>query len=632
MKGLMSKGLIGAMVVSLMAIMPEITLAEETEEEVAMEEVVVTATRTSTPTEEVGSSITVITAEEMEARGQTTVREVLKGTLGLDVWATGGPGQMSSVSLRGANSYHTLVLIDGVEMNDPTGANRGFNFANLTVDNIERIEILRGPQSPLYGADAMGGVINIITKKGKGKPRFYLGSEGGRYETWREFGGASMGNERVNLSLAFSHNSTDGFSAAADDLPGNSEDDKWENTSASTRIGFVLSENIDLDLIARFQNGRTHLDNGAGPYQDQDDYHVDEQRIFTRAQAHIFALDGLWEQTLAYGFADHSRDYRDSPWGDSDFDGKKHEISWQNNLYLHETNILTLGVEYEREEMDNHTDLDESNHTTSFFVQDQIKLWDCSFTTIGLRWDDHEKFGSETTFRITQAFLLRDWGTKFKGSYGTGFRAPSLYELYAPPFWGMPIGNPDLDPEESEGWDIGIEQSLFDNCLTIGITYFYNDFDDLIDYDWSMGYINISEAKTSGLESFIELIPFRDLTLRLNYTYTDTEDDDGSRLLRRPLHKVGFNTGYRFLERGRVNLNILYVGERDDSYWDSMTFTARDVITDNYVVVNLTGSFDVSEHFQVFGRIDNLFDENYYESYGYGTAGFSAYGGLKITF
>jgi vitamin B12 transporter len=622
---------VAVLLIFVFFVLPVPVSAQEGNDTVTMEEVVVTATRVPTPTEEVGSSITVITAKDIEAKGYTTVKDVLKGTPGLDVVSSGGPGQSSSIFLRGTNSYHTLVLIDGVEMNDPTGMQRGFDFANLTVDNIERIEVLRGPQSPLYGANAMGGVINIITKKGEGKPEFYLGSEGGSYKTWREFAGAGMGSERVNASVAFSHNSSDGFSAADDDLPGNDEDDKWENTSASARLGFVLSENADLDFIGRFQDGRTHLDHGGGPYQDVEDYHVEERKVFTRAQAHVFAFDGLWEQTLAYGFADHDRDYKDDPlFDDFSYDGKKHEISWQNNLYLHETNTLTMGLEYEKEEMDDHEDLDESAYTRSVFVQDQVKLGGFSFTTIGLRYDDHEEFGSETTFRITQAFLLKDLGTKFKGSCGTGFRAPSLGELYYVNPWGGPGGNSDLDPEESKGWDIGIEQSLFNNYVNIGVTYFYNDFDDLI--IWDNGYNNVDEAKTRGIESFIKIMPFDDLSVCLNYTYTDTEDDDGKRLIRRPLHKAGLNTCYRFLKRGTVNLDILYVGKRDDSYWDSMTWTTEDIVLDDYILVNLAGSFDICKRLQVFARIENLFDEDYNESYGYGTAGFSAYGGVKVTF
>lgn len=636
-RGLLNYLIIMGIAINLI-IMPKISRGEgmsneaNQEEEIKLAPIVVTATRMSTPTEEVGSAITVITAQEIEAKGYTTVEEVLKGTLGVDIASTGGPGSMSSAYLRGAQPYHTLVLIDGLKVGDPTNPQRAFNFANLTVDNIERIEIIRGPQSTLYGADAIGGVINIITKKGEGKPKFYFGSEGGTYQTVKEFGGATMGNERINFSLGFSHQNTDGFSAAAEELPGNKEDDGWGNTTVSTRMGYSFSDQVALDFTGRFLKGRTDLDGGGGPYQDIEDFRVNEQRVFARPNLKLLFFGGKWEQNLNYGFASQNRYYRDDPYGDSSYHGKRHEISWQNNFYLHPTNILTLGFEYEREGMDNQEDIDKFAYTSSVFAQDQVRLKDCWFTTLGVRWDDHKEFGSEVTFRITQAILFRNWDTKWQASYGTGFRAPSLYELYAPPFWGLPVGNPNLDPEKSKGWDVGVEKSWLNNRLSLGVTYFYNDFDNLIQYNWATGYVNISNAKSRGVESFIAITPFKELSFRFNYTYTDTEDDHGHRLLRRPLNKVGFNTSYRFLNRANLNLDLIFVGKRKDRYWDSMTYTTRDVNTDDYVVVNLSSTFDISEHFQIFGRIENLFDENYYEAYGYGTPGFSLYGGVKLSF
>ncbi|MDY6853657.1 MAG: TonB-dependent receptor [Thermodesulfobacteriota bacterium] len=595
-----------------------------------MEEVVVTATRISTSIQEVGSSVTVISKDEIEAKGLHTVQEVLKGTVGLDVTNTGGPGQTSRIFLRGANSYHTLVLIDGVEMNDPTGINRGFNFANLTAENIDRIEVIRGPQSVLYGADAMGGVINIITKRGKGEMEFYLGGEGGPHNTWKEFGGFNTTSEKWGVTMEVSHISSDGFSAADEDLPGNREDDGWENGSASASLDLSINKDIDLTLITRVWDGRTDLDNGGGPYQDQEDYSVDEQKIFTRIESRMSFIDDKWEQTFSHGFGDHKRDYNNDPWsGDYTFDGAKHEVSWQHNLYLYEENTLSFGIEYEQEKLDNHSNLDESVYTYSFFIQDQIKLRNSSFTTVGLRYDDHEQFGGETTFRITQSYLVKQWDTQFRYSYGTGFRAPSLSELYYVNPWGGPGGNPDLDPESSIGWDIGVEQSLLKSQLIVGAAYFQNDFEDLI--EWNNGYENLDKAKTKGVESFVEVSPQNDLSIRLNYTYTDSEDDEGDSLLRRPLHKAGLNTLYYFTQNGTLNLGILYVGERDDSYWDSMAFSSMDVVTDDYIVVNLAGSYNISDSFQILARIENLFDEDYYEAYGYGTAGFSTYIGMKVT-
>lgn len=602
---------------------------EEGEEEVVeLKEVVVTATRVPAPEREIGSSMTVITEEEIKAKGYTMAKEVLKGTLGVDVVSAGGPGAQSSVFLRGANGYHTLVLIDGMEAGDPSGTQRLFDFANLTVENIERIEIVRGPQSVLYGADAMGGVINIITKKWGKEPTLYLGSEGGSFSTAQQFVGVGAANDWVDFSFDFSHIRTEGFSTVDADLPGVEEDDPWENFTVSSRLGIAPADWLDFGMSFRLHDGMTELDDGYY-YQDVEGYHMDKQEFFVRPHLRVTAFNSLWEQTFAYGFTTHSKAFIDDPWGDSDYDGEKHEVSWQHNLYLHKTNTLTLGIEYEKEAMKS-TFMDcKSAYTYSLFAQDQIKLIDISYTTLGVRWDHHKEFGGHPTFRVTQAFVFDKIGTTIKGSIGTGFRAPSLYELYAPPFFGMPVGNPNLDPEESIGWDVGAEQSLFNDRITLGVTYFHNEFDDLIDYDFVLGYVNVDDAETWGIESFIEVIPFKDLSARVMYTYTHTEDDEGLPLLRRPLHKAGLNVRYRFLDdRGTANLDLLYVGERDDV---NASVGSR-VEVDDYVVVNLSGSFNVHKYVEVFARIENLFDQDYQEIFGYGTPGISAYGGVKLTF
>ena len=598
------------------------------EEAVELEEVVVTATKVPTSEREIGSSVTVITEEEIKAKGYTAVKEVLKGSLGLDVVSAGGPGAQTSVFLRGANGYHTLVLIDGMEAGDSSGTQRLFDFANLTVENIERIEIVRGPQSVLYGADAMGGVINIITKRWVKDPTLYVGAEGGSFSTARQFVGVGAANDWVDFSFAFSHIRTEGFSTIDEDLPGVEEDDPWENFTVSSRLGIAPTDWLDFGVSFRLHDGMTELDDGYF-YQDVEGYHMNKQELFIRPHLQVAAFNGFWEQTFAYGFTTHSKAFIDDPWGDSDYDGEKHEVSWQNNLYLHKTNTLTLGFEYEKEAAESTFMDPESAYTYSIFAQDQIKLFDISYTTLGVRWDHHKEFGDHTTFRVTQAFVFDKIGTTIKGSIGTGFRAPSLYELYAPPFFGMPVGNPNLDPEESIGWDVGAEQSLFNDLIILGVTYFHNEFDDLIDYDFVLGYVNVDDAETWGIESFIEVLPFKDLSARVMYTYTHTEDDEGLPLLRRPLHKAGLNARYRFLDdRGTANLDLLYVGERDDV---NASVGSR-VEVDDYVVVNLSGSFKVHKYVEVFARIENLFNENYEEVFGYGTPGISAYGGIKLIF
>ena len=613
---------------------PVTVCGEEAEEVVEIEEVVVTATRVPTLEEEVGSSVTVITEEEIKAKGYTTVYEVLKGELGIDVASTGGPGSQTSVFLRGMESYHTLVMIDGLRVGDPSLMQRQFNFANLTVDDIERIEIVRGPQSVLYGADAIGGVVNIITKRGRGKPSFYAGLEGGSYSTFRQFAGGYGEVGKMAFSLGVSHTRTSGISAADEDLPGNEEDDGWENLTLSGRLDLEVTPWLTLGTTLRFQQGETELDSGGGPYRDVEDYHVEHDQFFARPYIETVLFEGRWRQKVAFGVGSHRRDYVDDPWGDSSYEGESYQFSWQHDIRVHRTNELILGLEYQQEEMESSSPwsaMEESAWTLSLFAEDQIALWDVSYTTMGVRWDRHKEFGDHTTFRLTQAFLIRKTGTKLRGSVGTGFRAPSLYELYAPPFWGMPVGNPELDPEKSIGWDVGVEQEVFGGLLKAGVTYFENEVEDLIEYVSGQGYVNIEEAESWGIEAFLEVGPWRGLSGRITYTYTDTEDDQGERLLRRPLNKVGASLSYRFLqERGRVGIHLLWVDEREDMDWSA--WPARRVELDDYTLVDLSGSFKVHRNLEVFARVENLLDEDYEEAYGYGTPGFSAYGGVKVVF
>ena len=618
---------------------------EEKTKEEKTEEIVITATRIETASREVGSSITVITNQQIEERQNTTVLEVLRTVPAVDVVRSGGPGGQTSVFIRGAKSEHTLVLIDGIEMNDPITPGRSYDFANLTTDNIERIEIIRGPQSTLYGSDAIGGVINIITKRGKGKPRGFMSAEGGSFNTFTEKAGVSGGNQWANYSLGISRWDTDGISAA-NEKDGNHEKDGYENTSISTRLGVTPAENLDTDFILRYINAKADIDNSGGVGGDDPNNKADSEQLFLRTQARLSLFNDLWEQKLGFSLTDLDRDYRNDTDADhpsdldrSSYDGKILKFDWQHNLYLHETNTLTLGVENEEEKGKSKyysesawgpyssNFKEKTARTTGYYLQDQVKLWDSWFTTLGVRLDDHSKFGSETTYRITSAYLVRQTGTKFKGTYGTGFKAPSLYQLYSPQY-----GDQNLDPEESTGWDIGVEQSLFDKKLILGVTYFSNEFDELIEFESGTSkYINVAETETQGVEVFASVRPIDDLTLRASYTYTDTEDKEtGKDLLRRAQNKFGLDVNYQFMDKGNVNLSLVYVGKRDDN--DYSTWPATRVELDDYVLANLAASYDITRNIQVFGRVENFLDEDYEEVKGFGTPELSAFAGCKLSF
>jgi len=612
-------------------------------ERIELPEVVVTANRLETAPEEVGSSQTVITREQLDRLQQATLFDVLRSVPGLNVARNGGPGSPASVFIRGANSGQTLVLIDGVEVNDPISTTRSFNFADLTTDNVERIEIVRGPQSTLYGSDAIGGVINIITRKGEGSPALSFSVEGGSFNSWRQRLWSGGGSDRVNYSLGISRQDSDGISAAAEDQ-GNVEEDGYENTSVSARVGFIPNEQFVVNVIARYTDSSADLDNAGGAFGDDPNHVGDQTQLVFRTEAELKLLDDLWHQKLGISITDIDRrfhndfdDAHPSEMSESAFNGSLFKIDWQHNLHLTEHNTLTLGLETEEEKGDSSfysesewgpfTSVfeEQTARTNGYYIQDSIALDDHWFTTVGVRLDDHDRFGSEITWRVTSAYLVPETGTTARGSVGTGFKAPSLYQLFSE------YGSLDLEPEESLGWDVGLEQACLEGRGSVGAAWFANDFDNLLDFDpVNFVYVNIAEAKTQGLEVFASMNAGDNLDLAASYTFTDTEDTTtGDDLLRRARHKFGFNANYRFLEKGNINLDLVHVGQRFDN--DFSTWPAAVVELDSYLLANLAGSWDFSDHWQIFARLENLLDEEYEEVRGYGTPGFAGYIGLKFS-
>ena len=615
-----------------------------------LEEVVVTATRTETAANRVGgASVTVITHEEIVARQQATVEEVLKGVPGLDIVANGGLGTNSSVFLRGADSKNTLILVDGIMFNDPSSANRNANIANLTTDNIERIEVVRGPMSVLYGSNATAGVINIITRKGAGKPESTFGVEAGSYQTWKLTGGSRGSLERLDYSFGFSRLESGGFSTANDDndrIPhaGNtSEEDGWQNSTLSGRVGYALTPDFELVAALRYLDSEVEEDDyGSGytgdrfssswpPVAEPDgrkERHTDSEQLVGRVEARNSLWDGLLSSNLYAQLSRHDRLNHDNDGIESyDYLGRSRETGWQGTLAVSERNDLSMGVSLYEEEMESRSSGigAQDSQTGSVWAQEQLSLFGGLDLVAGLRYDDHDRFGGKTTYRLAPSWLT-DSGTLFKASYGTGFRAPSLYELYS--FYG----NVDLDPEESRGWDAGIEQELAEGRVLCGITYFALTFAERIDYDFlTSRYQQLpGDTRTKGVETFLRWQPVQSLTLQVNHTYTDTSDQDGKRLARRPLHKMGLGGEYR-QGRARFNADLLWVGERDERGARDLNGAPVTTLA-SYAVLNLAASYDLSETVQLHGRIDNFFDKEYEEAWSYATPGLSAYAGVRLKF
>jgi vitamin B12 transporter len=610
-----------------------------------LSDVVVTATKTNTHLLELASSITIIDSSEIERRKKNNVFDLLTTEYGLSSTRQGSFGSLSNIYTRGAGTGHTLVLIDGVEVNMPSDPGNTFDFGNLPVDNIERIEILRGPQGTLYGSDALSGVINIISKKGSGKPQFFLSTEGGSYNTYKGLAGLNGSYDFINYSLTLSRFRTDGFSSASEKA-GNTERDGSSNYNLASIVGANITENLDINFIFRFTKADVDYDQFGGQLGDDPTYVFNLEESVFRTEGIYSSFDGLWEQKAGFSVFRNVRKYSNDQFGFNDasrgfYDGRKIKFDWQNNFYLSSSNTITFGVETENEEAQaeyyifSETFPFESilpvntARTTGVYLQDQFRLENL-FGTAGIRYDNHERFGSAFTYRIAPAYIVWQTGTKLKATFGTGFKSPSIYYLFDPSF-----GNPDLNPEKSLGWDAGVEQFLFDSRLVVGAIYFENHFKDLFGFDENFRTININKVEAKGVEFYFIFNPVKEISMKGNFTYTDAKDRSENSankdlpLLRRPKLKAAYGINYSFLEKANVNAEIIFIGKRDDL--DFSQFPAARVELKDYTLINLAASYNVLTFLQIYGRVENLFDTDYEEVLGFGTPGLSGYAGIKLT-
>ena len=600
-------------------------------------EIVISATKIETSRDKVASSISVINQESINNTQTSEVAPMLQGENGVDIITSGAQGGNAAVFIRGANPEHTLVLIDGVEANSSINPTRAFNFSDLATDNIERIEILRGPQSTLYGSDAMGGVINIITKKGTNEKEAFASIEAGTYNTLISKAGLSGIKENLNYSLGASRKDSDNISSAR----GGSEEDPFQNSSLSLRLGTENAENINSKLFLRYNDSRAELDNFGGEFGDDPNRIFRNEQIFSRAEVQPIIAKDLFEPLLGINYTrqDYSDDnYIDelNPFDtlDSDYQGEQLKFTLQNNTEINDNFSMLLGAETEDESGESdyasqsafgpYTDnfSPDSVRTTGYYAQLTNYIGDNFSANYGIRADDHENFGSKVTWRVAPQYQLGD--TRIRGTVGTGFKAPSLFQLYSV------YGSEDLKPEESLGYDFGIDQNIFNKKGKVGITYFHNDFDELISFDpQTFLFENISEAETSGLEFYLSGDITNEFNLRSSYTYTDTEDlNTEESLLRRPRNKARLEGTYSLNDQTTLTAAVIMVGSKFDN--DFSTFPASRSKIAGYSIVNLYARYKINSDYELFARIENLFDKEYEDVLGYGTLGTNAIAGLKV--
>lgn len=615
-------------------LLPSAALCQADPEDVP--EIVVTATRLPIPVDEVSGTILIITSDDIEEKQARTVADALDGLPGVDIVNQGGPGKTSSVLLRGGHTRFTLVLIDGVEVNDPSNPERTFDFAHLSTDNIERIEILFGPQSTLYGSDAIGGVIQIFTKKGSARPKVETSAEAGSYNTRRAQAAVRGSAGRTTYALSASTVRTDGISAAAES-DGNTEKDGYKNRTLSGYLGLETRTGISVNLTARSVKASSDLDYYGGPGGDDPNFTEDAEQLIISGQAGAFLTDD-WEANLKLSRSTHDRDDLNEPdmvrpyTMKLKYKGTTTKAELVNNIYAGSRSVITVGLDTEEEtgESTYYSDefgayastLEEESATIDgIFLQEKYTAASGLSLTLGARRDDHSRFGGETTWRAGFSAPLTE-KVRIRAVYGTGFRAPSIDQLFNPEY-----GNADLEAETSGGWDAGLEWTL-SRSFVASLSWHLTEYDNLIawfDADgdpstWDDGsYENISKAETEGVDLSISA-RISSVSLGLTGSFLRTEDDEGKQLLRRPEIRWGTKLGFAPTGKITLNLDAGYVGERKD--WG-------DVTLDDYTLVNLAGTYDISDTFQLQGRIENLTDEEYEQADGYGTPGRSAYLGIK---
>jgi vitamin B12 transporter len=602
-----------------------------------LQPVVITATRIPTPLLDVASSVTVVTAADIEARQERTFADVLKDIPGLNVVQTGGPGGETSVFMRGTNSNHTKVLIDGIDVSDPSNATGAFDFGQLLTQDIERVEVLRGPQSGLYGSDAIGGVINIITRSGNGPAQLNGLVEGGTFDTFNQAGAVSGSEDALHYSASVSH-----FHAGATPvtpldllLPGEARNDDYDdNLTFSTKLGLDVTENFDLGLVARYTDIHLHTTGedylAVPPYSG---YPAPQQttaasdEYASRLTAHLRSFEGLLEQTLGLAYTHDRTDTVEPQTPPALNTGERRKADWQGDLKFDPGETLVAGAEYERDEIGQPITADV--HISSAYAELQSHIGEQWFSALNARYDDNSRFGSKVTWRFAPEWLVPETDTRLKASVGTGFKAPTLSELYQsfPAFFFF--ANPNLKPESSTGWDAGIEQGLVPNVLRVGVTYYYNRIRDLITTDVTgTTWANVGRATTDGVESFIAYQPLSELTLRVDYTFTEAEDDVlHQELLRRPKHRGTFLATWQTTRAWQWDLDVLSVSNWLDVSRDGLTSGLE---APGYTTVNLATSYDLTPRLALFGRIDNLLDRHYENPIGFLQPSIGIYAGIRV--
>ena len=605
------------------------------------EPVVVTATKLETPAEQLGASVTVIPGQDIDARRYPTVDETLRGVPGVDVRRQGSFGKTSSISIRGASAQQVQVLVDGMRVKSPTLGQ--VDLSDLSPDLIERIEVIRGPQSTLYGADAMGGVVNIITRRGKGPFSLWATQEVGNYDTLRSTTGFT-GSYRI-----FDY----AFSAGHFESNGQTKNDGVNQDSFNTRLGLALPGETTLSLGVRYNKTDTGVPiefvGNPAPIVPTIDPNTrqETETVIINLAAHTHPVS-WWESDARVGRYWNRLNFIDPPdpftcppatFGPPcDFPGlfkvERREVEWLNHFHIGPWSTSTFGVEYRWESADvqGTNGFGPKTETVSGLFQQQFRFFDRLFMVGGVRVEDNDVFGRSVTERGSLSFVIKETGTRIHGGAGSGFRAPTFNDLFFPGF-----ANATLKPEESFSWDAGVAQKLWNNRIRLDATVFKNRFTNLIRCCVAITVPpfvttgNIGRARSEGLEFTAEADLLDTLTAAVNYTYTETKD-------------MVANTWLPREPRHRWNARLTWQPIKPLSLWSELHILTRQweslgsIYASGYTRLDVGGAYRVLERWgllkslDITARIQNVANESYQEVRGFPALGITAIAGVRVAF
>lgn len=607
----------------------------------SLEPVVVTGTLNPASISRTPASVTVITREQIEERNASSVAEILQQVPGLYVDQPASRGGVTSVYIRGGDPNFTLVLIDGVKVNDPTNSRGGsFDFSTLSPDNIERIEIVRDPMSSLYGSDALSGVINIITKKGEGKPEAFAEGSLGRYGQYSFLGGVSGGGEFYNYSLSGSY-LDDGEQV---------EGSSFKSPSFTGRLGLLNNRNFEINSTIRYSHieSSSFPDDSGGPefavIRSVDRNNIDQLLLGVDLTHEILPW---WEYRLelAYynnreklsspGVAPGIRDPFGIPPTNSDNDFKRYDANFVNTFTIAKGIALAAGFEAEIEDGKSNgeimlgapvpTSFTLNRYILSPYAEIQFSAVENLYAVLGGRLDFPEGFNDAFSPRAGLTYKIAPTDTTLRANWGKGFKLPSFFSLSSPI-----VGNPDLVPEKSESLDVGVSQRVWGGRAGAQVNLYYNRFKNLIDFDEGPPpiLVNRSRVTVKGFEIIGDINPWDPLTVSGSVTYADSDiEGTGEELRNRPKWFGGFSVEFRPEQSLVMVLDAVFTGDVHDS-----SIPTGDVVLDPYTVFDFTATWTPTRNVRVFLAVENLLNAEYEQFVGFPAPGISPRAGIRLTY